>query len=208
MQKEHPKYFEALNQHPRLLVGQTVPSPDGEGTEVLRDAADAKDWQDAIKHVLVTEIRDRAAKAMESQSDFLTTVHASIDLFKNNADLVPGTTDFDTDLATRFTTLAEPYEVRVEGKLQGYSVPVQPLVNQLRTQLVAERAAAGSQAAAAGAPAPSTTGAPATQPAAAAAATPPEAPQAGITSKAGGGAAGGEDFSTLFGTIGLPGLQI
>ncbi len=190
-----------------MLVGQTVPSIGRDGNEVLRDAADAKDWQDAVKSMLVAEVRDKAAKAMEESADFLQTVHASIALFQDNADLVPGTKEFDVELANRFATLAEPYELRVEGKLQGYSIPVQPIVNQLRSQIAAERAAAQSQAAAAAGDAPSTKD-PAAAPASASpAAQPPEPPQAGIQSKAGSGAET-EDFSTLFGTIGLPNLQI
>jgi hypothetical protein len=203
VQKEHAQYFEALQKHPRLLVGTEVPRINGEGMEKLRDSGDAKEWQEAVKHILVEEVRDRASKAMEENSDFLTTIHGSIELFQNNADLVPGTKEFDVDLANRFSTLMEPYELRNDGKLQGYSIPVQPIVNQLRAQVAAERTKAttresqGSPASGAGASTPSA-------PAAAA-----DPPQAGVTSKAGSGASSdASDFSTLFGTIGLPDLQI
>ncbi len=206
MQAEHPAYFVALKQHPRLLVGKEVPAIGREGMETLSDEADARSWQEAMKEVLKDEIVSRAERAMDEQRDFLTTVHASIDLFKNNPDLIPNTKQFDSDLATRLTSMLEPYELRVEGKLQGYSIDVQPFVNKLRTELVAERAAAASSAA-------SPPAASATPPAGAAAAPPAAAdsptdqPQAGITSKAGQGS-DGEDFSTLFGTLGLPGLSI
>lgn len=199
---EHANYFDALNKHPRMLVGTEVPRIGGEGMEVLRDAEDAKDWQDAVKHLLVDEVRSRASKAMDENSDFLTTVHASIALFQNNPDLVPGTKEFDVDLANRFAAMAEPYELRVDGKLHGYSIPVQPLLDRLRTQVATERQAAA-------APAPATPAAPAApSPAAGTAPAAAEPPQAGIASKAGGGADPGEDFSTLFGTIGLPNLRI
>lgn len=132
---------------------------------------------------------------MDDNQQFLDTVHASIKLFQDNLDLIPTSKSFDKDLAERFVKLAEPYELRVEGKLQGYAIPVQPLVDQLRTQLAAERAAAAPPAAAA-APA---AGAPA--------ATPTDPPQAGIPSKA-GSSAEVEEYSTLFGTIGLPNLRI
>lgn len=94
-------------------------------------------------------------------------------------------------------TLAQPYEHRVDGKLHGYSIPVQPLVTQLRATLAAERAAKAAPAAQ-------------TAPAAVQvvqAAPVVEAPQAGIPSKAGAGA-DQEDYSVLFGTIGLPNLRI
>ena len=161
-----------------------------EGSEILRDTADAKEWQEAVRALLVEEITEQAEEKMEESADFLQTVHASIDLFKNNRDLIPGTKDFNRRLADQFAGMMKPYEVRVEGKLQGYSIPVQPIIDSLRAQAKAS------------APTPPP-----------AAAVPPETrtraepPQAGIASKA--GASGErEDFSTLFGTIGLPNLQI
>lgn len=198
---EHANYFSALEKHPRLLVGTQVPAIGREGMETLRDTDDAREWQEAVKTILVDEVRARASKAMDDNADFLNTVHASIALFQENPDLVPGTTGFDQDLANRFATLMEPYELRVEGKLQGYSIPVQPIVGQLRAQLAAERVASTptQPAAAAAGAAVSTPAAPASPPV--------DPPQAGIPSKAGSGESG-EDFSALFGTLGLPNLQI
>lgn len=181
-------------------MGQQVPRIDGgEGNETLRDVADAREWQDALKQVLVEDVQGRVSKVMDEQRGFIDTVHASIDLFKNNIDLVPGTKDFDVDLANRFSDIAEPYELRVEGKLQGYSLPVQPLIDKLRTQLVAERTAAAAPAA------PATPGTPATP---AAPAAPAEPPQAAIPNKAGNSGEQGEDFSTLWGTLGLPNITL
>lgn len=175
--------------------------------EVLGSTEDAKDWQEAVKQLLVEEVRDRAERAMEENDGFLSTVHSSIDLFANNTDLIPGTKEFDIELANRFTEMAEPYELRVEDKLQGYSIPVQPIIESIRKQLVAERARKSD-------PPPAPGGAPAGAPAAgggtpapAAPSKPADPPQAGIQSKA-GNSDQKEDFSTLFGTIGLPDLQI
>ena len=178
--------------------------------EVLKDSADAREWQEAIKLLLTAEVNARARRELDTNVDFLNTVHASVELFQNNLDLIPETKEFDKVLADRLTSLIEPYEVRVEGKLHGYSIPVQPIINQLRAQIASERAATasagpGTPAApspAAGAPAAPATGAVAAPPAAA-----PEPPQAGIQSKAGSGEQA-EDFSALFGTIGLPNLRI
>jgi hypothetical protein len=194
VREEHAQYFEVLEQPARALIGMQVPRVDGkEGHETLRDAEDARDWQEAVKTLLVQEVRSRASQTMDEQSEILQTVHA---------DLVPYTRDFDVTLANRFATLAQPYEIRVDGKLQGYTIPVQPIIDQLRTQLVTERAAGPAQPAAAAGDKPAT-------PVGSPAATPPaDPPQAGIQSKAGSGSDSAEDFSTLFGTIGLPNLRI
>lgn len=188
--EEYENYFEALEKHPRLLVGTEVPAIGAEGTEVLRDTNDAREWQEAVKSILVQEIQDRANTNMEDNRSTIDTLHASIDLFKNNADLIPGTSGFNLALANKFAAMAKPYEVRVDGALQGYSIPVQPIIDSLRAEVGRAQK-------------PST--APVSAPAPAKKAASP--PQAGISSKA-GKSAEVEDYSTLFGTIGLPDLQI
>jgi hypothetical protein len=165
--------------------------------ETLRDANDAREWQDAVKVLLTEEVRERATKSMEENEGILNTVHASIELFTKNPDLVPGTRQFDRQLADRLAGMLKPYELRVEGKLHGYTIPVQPLVESLRASLVAERAKAPAAAGAPAAAAPAKPGA-----------KPADPPQAGIGTKAGAASDGAEDFSTLFGTLGLPNLRI
>lgn len=197
MQEEFKSYFDALRQHPRMLVGTEVPALKGEGMEVLRDADDAREWQDAVKSLLTEEVRERTTRQMEENKGILDTVHASIELFTKNPDMVPGTRQFDRQLADRFAAMVKPYELRVEGKLHGYTIPVQPLVESLRAQLKAERAAA-----------PAAPAAPAQPAARAARGTPAEPPQRGIGTKAGSASPDPEDFSTLFGTLGLPNLKI
>ena len=202
MQKDYGSYFDALRQHPRMLVGQEVPALNGkEGEmETLRDPADAREWQEAVKQLLTEEVRDRTASFLEENKGIADTVHSSIELFTANKDMVPGTRQFDRQLADRFAAMAKPYELRVEGKLYGFTIPVQPLIDSLRASLAAERAAAAPAAtgaqAAAGSP---SQGRPATQ---------AEPPQAGIGTKAGSASDDGEDFSTLFGTLGLPNFRI
>jgi len=155
-----------------------------------------------VKSLLVAEVQDKASRAMEEQRDFLATVHSSIELFQNNLDLLPGTKGFDVELANRFAALAKPYELRVDGKLQGYSIPVQPIINQLREQIVEQRKAAPPPA-----PTAASTQARDTATGRFAGQQQADPPQAGIPSKAGSGDSS-EDFSALFGTIGLPNLRI
>ena len=192
LEAEYPKYFEALNKHPRLLVGTEVPSLRGEGTETLRDSGDAKEWQEAVRSILQDDLKRRVAARSDESQGFLRTVHSSIELFQNNADLVPGTKQFDRELADEFIKLAKPYEVRNgDNKLIGFQIPVQPLIESVRQRLQASRAVP---------PAP-----PAQPPAA-----PPQethVPQAGIPAKAGNSGEGAEDFSALFSTLGLGGLR-
>ena len=190
---EFSKYVSALEQHPRLLVGQKVPAIGKEGDEILRDSQDAKEWQDAVSHLLRAEVQSRAERLSEGSSATLQTIHSSIELFQNNPDLVPGTKQFDRDLADQLMRIVKPYEMRVEGKLHGFAIPVQPLVNQLRSQLAVQRAAAPPPAAPAAPPV--------------AKAPPAPAPQAGIASKA-GQATETESFDALFGTLGLSGIRL
>ena len=200
------EYFEAVQRHPRLLVGVQVPSLTGEEGEmvVLRDSADAAEWQEMVKQALADEIRDRATRRADDDAGSMRTLHASIELFQKNADMVPGTRQFDKELADRVTKFAKPYEVRVEGKLTGYSIPIQPLVEQERARLVLERAQKPTPQAAPAAPAApqAKAGTPAPPPAP----KPQEGPQAGIQSRA-GSSSEQETFDALFGTIGLSGFR-
>ena len=185
---EYGNYFDALQKHPRMLVGASVPAIGKEGNETLRDSADAAEWQEAVKVLLGEEVRARAEAMHGELKDDLSIIHGAIDLFQQNSDLVPGTKSFDRALADRFAGMAKPYEVRGEdGKLRGYNIPVQPLIAQLRTQLQAERAAAPKPLAPPTVPAP--------------------LPQAGIGTKA-GQSGDTEDFSTLFSTLGLTNFRI
>lgn len=179
--------------------------------EVLRDSQDAKDWQDAVKDALGKEVRDRVSRGRDDTRGMMDTLTQSVSLFQNNPDLIPGTTTFDAELAERFVELAAPYQLEIEGKLVGYNIPVQGMLSSLRTQLQASRAAAAAAKPAALAPAAQS----AQQRRAAEQARTQQGqfqgdkPQAGIESKAGNSGEGaGEDFSALFGTIGLPNFRI
>lgn len=191
---------------PRELVGTEVPSLTREGMEVLRDSADAKDWQDAVRQKLADEVRDRAARKADDVKPMMQTLHQSIDLFKSNPDLIPGTKQYDPELAKQFVELTKPYELRVAGKLHGYTIPVQGMITQIRQQVTANRTAA----AAASAAAPAT---PTAQQQRAAEQSRNQqgqfdAPQAGIPNKAGSSSDPAEDMSTFWGTIGLPNLTL
>lgn len=189
VQGQYDKYFEALRKHPRQLVGTEVQAVGREGTERLRDAADAKDWQDAVKHELAAEIASRVEERRAELKPVLDTVHSTIELFQSNPDLIPKSRQFDKELADRFAALAGEYKQVVNDRFIGYTVPMQPIINQLRSQLSAERAA---KAAPPAPPAPT----PQQQRAAEQPRTPQgtwAGPQAGIPSKAGRSGASVDD---------------
>ena len=61
---EHVQYFEAIEKHPRLLVGTQVPAIGKEGFETIQSTEDARDWQEAVKQILVQEVREKALVQM------------------------------------------------------------------------------------------------------------------------------------------------
>jgi hypothetical protein len=188
VQREHAKYIQALQQHPRTLVGKQVPSMTGEGMETLKDAADAREWQGAVADILTKEVESRAGEWIQSAGGFMETVHSSISMFQANPDLIPGTKMFNRELADEFARTMKPYESRINGKLHGYTIPTQPIIDSLRKQFGSVQQQEGATV---------QKGRPRKE----------SAPQAGIRSKA-PTSGEKEDFSTLFGTIGLPHLKI
>lgn len=197
MQTELPQHFAAINEHPRQMIGKQVQSAtDLSKMETLRDEADVVSWQGAMKKLLAQEVASRVATRQEGMQEQFQTVHASIDLFRNNADLVPGTKQFDSELAGRFVSFAKDYEVRSgAGKLLGWNVPVQPLINQLRTQMATERAAKPAAPAQPSAQQQRAAAQQRTQAGTFAAPEPAPGPQAGIISKAGTGAGTEDDVA-------------
>lgn len=211
---EYAQYLEAVEQAPRYLVGKSVPKADGsEGTELLRDAQDARDWQDEIKKQLAREVQSRVRAGVDANRNTMEVLHNSIELFRGNPDIVPRTKQFDKELADRFAVLIKPYAIKTQAdKTAGWSIDVRPLLKTAREQLAAERAKNPATP-----PAPAKAAEPTAQQQRAAQqqrtvqgkfsghpADNPAGPQAGITSQAGqsGGDEGGLD--ALFGTLGFP----
>ena len=199
---EFKGYIDAVEQAPRYLVGKTVPKADGsEGEETLRDAQDARDWQEEIKKQLGREVSRRIEAARTDNAGMMEVLNNSVQLFQSNPDIVPNTKQFDKDLANEFAALIKPFEVRNDGKLVGWKVDVKPMLTTLRQQLNARRAAT-----------PAAPAAPTAQQQRAA--TQPrnerqqfapnqDTPQAGITSSAGQSPEDGEGLDALFGTLGI-----
>ena len=201
---EYANYIAAVEQAPRYLVGKTVPRADGEeGEEQLRDAADARDWQDSIKKALANEVQRRVREGQAAQQGSMETIHNSIELLRGNPDILPGAKQFDRELADAFIELVSPYAIKNEaGKTQGWSIDVKPMLAAARAQVAKSRVAA-----------PAATGPSAAQQRAAGqprnaqqqftTPEPVDRPQAGIQSQAGQAGDDGETLDTLFGTLGF-----
>lgn len=189
---DYPHYIELLNMHPLELIGKDLPSIDGTDNDVaFRTAEEIKDYQEAVKVILQRELEASVEQKRQESAEILDVVHASIELFRDNPDLVPGSKSYNKELATRFVKLAEPYALKMNGKLTGYSIPVQGLVDQVRAQVKAAAAAA-----------------PAATPPAKKAAAPAARPQAGIPAKAGASGEGEEDFTPMWNALGISNVPI
>lgn len=180
--EERPALFQMLQQHPRELIGQDLPALTGTGTERIKDSADAASYQDAWRERVLRELSERVETGQTELREVSQTVHASAKFFQDNKDLIPGAKGFDRELADAFADAVKDYVVRSNEKAIGWSVPVQPIVNALRSQIAARRATVVQQPPAAASPSPRQQQA-ADQPR-----TPTgqfDAPQAGLRSQAG-----------------------
>ena len=204
VKEEYPKYFEALREHPLEMVGRTVPSLSGEGEMTLRDSAQAKEWQEGVKQILFREVGDRVNRKLDDTQGMRGILNEAVGIFQNNPDLIPGSKQFDRELADQFAALAKSVEVRVDGKLTGYSIPVQGMISQVRQMLAKQRAAAPA--------APATPSAQqqraAEQPRNQAGQFAGDAPQAGIPARAGASGSEGEDMSAFWGAYGISDMRI
>lgn len=176
--------------HPLELVGKELPPIDGtEQNIVLRSAEEVAQWQGAVTTILQRELAASVAQSQQESNEILDVVQSSIQMFQDNPDLVPGSPSYNKALASEFVRIAEPYALKLDGKLTGYSIPVQGLIDRVRAQVAAAPAAAP----------------PATP---AAKKAPPAKPQAGIPSVAGSSGDGAEDYSPMWAALGIQNMPI
>jgi hypothetical protein len=189
-QEEYPEYLNALKMHPLELVGKELPPIDGSDQNVvLRSADEVAQWQGAVKTILQRELEANVAQRQQDSNEVLDVVQASIDMFRENPDMVPGGPSYNKALVSEFLRVAEPYALRMDGKLTGYSIPVQGLIDRVRASVAAKPAAAPAAA-------PAKKGAPAAK------------PQAGVPSKAGSSGGDAEDFSPMWQALGIQNMPI
>lgn len=193
-QEEYSHYTDLLELHPMELVGKEVPPIDGSDQMVVfRTTAEAKEYQEAVKTVLGRMMRSEVERLREEDAEVISVVHNSIELFQANPDLVPGSKSFNRELADEVMSLVEPYALRMDGKLTGFSIDIQGIIDQTRGRLK-QRAAAQPP------PAPAKKAAPKRKPA--------SPPQGGIASKAGTSGGEVEDFSPMWAALGINSMPI
>ena len=183
----HPELLKSLDTHPRLLIGKRVVKADGSGEEeTLRDERDALSWQEATKTVIQREVNRRASALADNAKPVLTTVQRSLDVFRMNKDLVPGTKEYNPELARRFMSMTKSFQHEEKGTVLGWRVEVQGLIDQLRTDLATSApVATPRQEQAAAQPREEATGR-------------FEGPQAGLLSQQGSGKTSTEDDYSAF----------
>lgn len=190
-QQDYPHYIEMLNKHPLELIGQDLPAIDGTDNKVsFRTSQEIADYQEAVKVILQRELEAAVEAKRQESAEVLDVIHSSIELFRDNPDIVPGGKSYNREVATQFMRLARPYALKINGKTVGFSIPVQGLVDQVRAQVKA----AGTTPPAATPPAKK--------------AAPGAKPQAGIESKAGNSGEGEEDFSPMWKALGIDNVPI
>ena len=200
-------YFDVLEKTPYELAGTEVPSiRPGEETTRLKDSGEAKEYQEATKSLIEREIKAKVDAKMQDAKPMASVLQDSVLMFQNNPDLIPNTKQYDKELADAVVEAGKSYELRVKDKLYGYQVPMQPIINQLRSLLEKQRGASG------------VTAAQAREAAAARAAQQTrndngqfqggDGPQAGIASKAGLSGVGGSDdnYDQFWSGVGMPGF--
>lgn len=200
--KIDPSMLEALQTHPYLLAGRTVPNPiAGQPDIKLRDSSEARDWQEATAQVFQKQAESMVAAREKDIQPIMGVIQDSIMLFQNNPDLIPNTKQYDKELADQVMEIGKAYEYRVGDKLIGYHTNMQPIINSIRATLAKGRPAGAAAATARteqqrqqAAGQPRTEGGQFTV----------DGPQAGITSKAGMNGEEGEDYSTYIAAMGLP----
>ena len=191
-QEDYPQYIEMLQLHPMELIGKELPSIDGSDDPVtFRTSAEVADYQEAVKTILQRELEQSVEQRRTESNEVLDVVHASIELFQNNPDIVPGSKGYNKQLASEFVKIAEPYALKLNGKLTGYSIPVQGLLDQVRARVKAAPAGA----------------APAKK-AVAKKAAPGARPQAGIQSRAGASGDSAEDYTPMWKALGIDSAPI
>ena len=191
-----PEFLDAINNPARFLVGETLPSLHKPNeTETIKSLEDAKNWQETAQSIITKQVNTRTAALLEDARPTLSILQDSVQMFQQNKDMIPGTAEFNPALAKAFVKMAKAYEVRNDGKLLGYKVDVQPLIDHLRTQIAAPPAAPTPRQEQAAGQVRNEAGQ-------------FDAPQAGIPNKAGISGEPGDDYSAFWAASGVGHLNI
>jgi len=144
-----PQFFDIMRLRPTQMVGMEVPSvrPGAAPEERIKllDSAMARQYQEDIGGMIEDQITDVASRQADSLRPMMSVIQDAIQMLDNNPDLIPGTKGFDPELQKRVIEVGKSYEVRANGKMMGYQVKMQPIINVIRNELAKERGTVGAQ---------------------------------------------------------------
>lgn len=182
-------YTQLLELHAMELVGKALPPIDGSDERFVPSSVqEAQQYQEAVNSMLVRQMRGEIEAMRQADDEVISVVHDSITLFQNNPDLIPNSKSFNKPLADHVMKLVQPYALRLDGKLTGFSIDIQGIIDQARGQFKAAPPAPTKKAATGRTTAPR--------------------PQGGLASKAGTSGAGDEDFTPMWNALGIDNMPV
>lgn len=187
IREDYGHYIDRLEMHPMELLGVELPPIDGSDKAVsFNTVQDVRDWQEAVQTVLRRDVQARVDALSEEDQDVRSVIQDSIQLFVNNPDLNPKSSGFNKALADEVARIARPYALKMDGKLTGYSIPIQGIVDQVRASQANRATPAAASPALDKKPA-----------------KPAERPQAGVQSRAGTSQEGSNEADIFWGLYGI-----
>lgn len=112
---------------------------------LIRDGQQARDYIEGASKLIERGVEDLVGTKNRELQPLRSVIQESFLLFQNNPDIVEGSKTFDKELATRFASMAQSFAFIHNGQTIGYQGNVQPMLNELRTNLAKERGASGER---------------------------------------------------------------
>jgi hypothetical protein len=200
-------FLDILNDDPYQLATKSVPDirpgAANDAKVTLRDSSEAKAYQESLAKLVKAEIDDVVKQKTDQIRPLMSVTQESALLLQSNPDLIPDTDKYDPELAALVYEVGKSYELKVNDKVIGFQVPMQPIINKLRGDLEKSRGVDGvvqQQMSA-------------QQQRAAEQAREQDGkfagPQGGILSKQNASGEGGEDeYSTFWSSVGMEGMGL
>lgn len=137
MNEEYANFIRHIQAAPRDLIGKELPiNGDPANMSKIRDEESAVAWQREHQQLLEQTFQELREDYMREHSTERVAVNNALELFSANPDLIPGTTDFNKDLAEGVMKYASKFIVKDEnGRAIGFTVSVNNLISYARQEL-------------------------------------------------------------------------